>query len=194
MDLTVRNEEAFIDTKLEFSLAVKELMKTKSLDKISVSSICKKCNLTRQTFYRNFQDKYDLVNRYFQQLCNKSFLLMGVKLDLHEALYEKFKFIEDEKIFFSQAFKSDDYNNLKNYDFEMIYKFYEKAIVTQTKKPLSKDFSFLLEMYCKGSIYMTVKWATGYLEISKEKMVDLLIESLPEALKQYLIQLNKINS
>ena len=88
-----------MDTKLEFALAIKDLMKTKSLDKISVSSICKKCNLTRQTFYRNFQDKYALVNWYFQELCNKSFLLMGVELNLKEALYEKFKFIEMKRFF-----------------------------------------------------------------------------------------------
>ena len=50
-----------METKLEFALSIKELMKTKSLDKISVASICKKSNLTRQTFYRNFQDKYDLL-------------------------------------------------------------------------------------------------------------------------------------
>lgn len=182
-----------MDTKLVFALAIKEMLKTKSLDKISVSSICKKCNLTRQTFYRNFKDKYDLVNWYFQQLCDKSFLLMGVELNLKEALCEKFKFIENEKIFFSQAFKSDDYNNLVNYDYEMIYKFYEKAIVKQTKKPLTQDIEFLLEMYCKGSIDMTSKWATGYLDIPKEKMVSLLIQSVPEGLKPYLIQLNKIN-
>lgn len=183
-----------MDTKLEFALAIKELMKTKSLDKISVSSICKKSNLTRQTFYRNFKDKYDLVNWYFQQLCDKSFLLMGVQLTLHEALCEKFTFIENEKIFFSQAFKSDDYNNLKNYDFKMIYEFYENAIVKQTHKPLSEDIAFLLEMYCKGSIDMTSKWATGYLSLPKEKIVDLLIQSVPEKLKQYLLQLNKIKT
>ncbi|MDC7250580.1 MAG: TetR/AcrR family transcriptional regulator C-terminal domain-containing protein [Sphaerochaetaceae bacterium] len=180
-----------METKLQFALSIKALMKNQSLDKISVSSICKESNLTRQTFYRNFKDKYDLVNWYFQQLCDKSFFLMGVKLNLYEALCEKFKFIENEKIFFSQAFKSDDYNNLKNYDFEMIYKFYENAIIQQTKKPLSEDLSFLLEMYCKGSIDMTSKWATGYLDLSKEKMVNLLIKSVPEELKKYLIQLNK---
>jgi len=183
-----------METKLQFALAIQSLMKEKSLDKISVSTICKQCHLTRQTFYRNFKDKYDLVNWYFQQLCDKSFLLMGVELNLHDALCEKFSFIENEKVFFSQAFKSDDYNNLINYDFMMIYKFYEEAIIKQTKKPLTEELSFLLEMYCKGSIDMTSKWATGYLDLPKEKMVDLLIKSVPEELKKYLLQLNMINT
>ncbi len=182
-----------METKLLLALSIKDLMKSTSLDKISVAKVCEVANVSRQTFYRNFNDKYHLVNWYFHELCNKSFLLMGVSLNLEEALYEKFTFIENEKIFFSQAFKSDDSNNLINYDFEMIYQFYEKSIVKQIKKPLSEDLAFLLEMYCKGSIDMTVKWATGYLDISKEKLVELLILSLPVDLKQYLIKLNKID-
>lgn len=183
-----------MDTKLAFALVIKELMKTKSLDRISVSSICQGCYLTRQTFYRNFKDKYDLVNWYFQQLCDKSFLLMGVSLTLQEALYEKFTFIEKEKVFFGQAFKSDDCNNINTYDFKMIFQFYENAIVKQTKRPLTEEISFILEMYCKASIEMTAKWATGYLDLSKERMVELLILALPEDLKKYLIQLNSIQS
>lgn len=183
-----------MNTKLIFALSVKKLMLTKSLDKITVASICKESNMTRQTFYRNFQDKYDLVNWYFHQLCNKSFLLMGVSLTLKEALLKKFTFIEQQKIFFSQAFKSQDSKNLINYDFEMIYKFYEDAIIKQQKNDLlNPETAFLLEMYCKGSIEMTVKWATGYLEISKEKMVELLIKSVPEELKKYLIKFEHIN-
>lgn len=182
-----------METKLLLALSIKSLMRQKSLDKISVAKVCEEAHVSRQTFYRNFNDKYHLVNWYFHELCNKSFLLMGVSLNLEEALCEKFTFIENEKVFFSQAFKSDDCNNLMNYDFEMIYQFYESAIIKQTKKPLDENLAFLLEMYCKGSIDMTVKWATGYLDISKKKLVELLILSLPEDLKQYLIKLNKID-
>ena len=181
-----------MDTKLQFALSIKSLMKTKSLDKITVSSICDDCNLTRQTFYRNFTDKYDLVNWYFRMLCDKSFLLMGVSLTLKEALIEKFTFIENEKIFFCQAFRSNDCNNIQNYDYEMIYQFYENAIIKQTNKKLEDDIKFLLQMYCTGSIDMTAKWVTGYLDLNKEKMVGLLIQSLPEPLKPYLLQLNKV--
>ncbi|MBK5201897.1 MAG: TetR/AcrR family transcriptional regulator C-terminal domain-containing protein [Spirochaetaceae bacterium] len=182
-----------METKLLLALSIKSLMKKKSLDTISVAKVCEEANVSRQTFYRNFNDKYHLVNWYFHELCNKSFLLMGVSLNLEEALCEKFTFIENEKVFFSQAFKSDDCNNLMNYDFEMIYQFYESAIIKQIKKPLDENLAFLLEMYCKGSIDMTVKWATGYLDINKIKLVELLILSLPEGLKQYLIKLNKID-
>ena len=37
-------------------------MKTTPVEEITVRQICEICGVTRQTFYRNFLDKYDLIN------------------------------------------------------------------------------------------------------------------------------------
>ena len=42
--------------------AMKQCMKKSPVDKITVKEIVEECHTTRQTFYRNFQDKYDLIN------------------------------------------------------------------------------------------------------------------------------------
>lgn len=49
-----------------FAKAIKSLIKTQPLDKITVTDIVFQAGKTRQTFYRHFQDKYDLVNWYFE--------------------------------------------------------------------------------------------------------------------------------
>ena len=59
------------------------------------------------------------------------------------------------------AFKSDDQNCLRDHDFELILAFYSDRIQEKSGKPLSEDLKFLLEMYCQGSIYMTVQWVFG---------------------------------
>lgn len=41
---------------------VKDLMRTKTIDKISVTEICQKTGLNRRNFYRYFQDKYEVVD------------------------------------------------------------------------------------------------------------------------------------
>ena len=48
-------------TEAKFKLALKELMKEESIDNISVTVLCKKCNCHRQTFYYHYQDIYDLI-------------------------------------------------------------------------------------------------------------------------------------
>lgn len=173
-------------TKYKLAESIKTIMKTTSLDKITVKEIVDECNITRQTFYRNFKDKYDLVNWYFEQLVKESFLEMGVSKTLNEALERKFTFIKKEKIFFSQAFRSRDFNNLIDYDYRYILNFYTDMIVKKSGRPLEKDIEFLLEFYCHGSIQMTVDWLYEGMKLSEKEISDLLCEALPDKLKKIL--------
>ena len=69
-------------TREKLARAIQEEMEHVPLDKITVTQIVERAGLTRQTFYRNFRDKYDLVNWHFEQLAQKSFKQMGVSLTL----------------------------------------------------------------------------------------------------------------
>lgn len=51
--------------------AAAELMKEKSYRKISVAQICEKAGINRSTFYRNFEDVYDMVGKLPQELLRK---------------------------------------------------------------------------------------------------------------------------
>ena len=172
--------------KYRLAEAVKTLMETESLDKITVRDIVTAAQITRQSFYRHFQDKYDLVNWYFERLAEKSFKLMGVQYTLREGLLKKFEFIRQEKTFFSQAFRSQDYNSLMRYDYQCILDFYTEWIERKTRRPLTPQIQFLLEMYCEGSMQMTVKWVTQGAKESPETIVDLLIDAQPEKLRAVL--------
>ena len=178
----MKNEE----TLFLFAKAIKSLIKKQPLDKITVTDIVSTAGKTRQTFYRHFQDKYDLVNWYFEKLVLKSFEEMNQGGTLQEALNLKFAFIEQEHAFFKEAFKSNDYNNLIHYDFCCIYDFYKKFIYKKTGKDLSKDIDFLLNMYCRGSVDMTVEWVLNDMPIKKEEIVSYLIEAIPDKLKEYM--------
>ena len=173
----MKNEE----TLFLFAKAIKSLIKKQPLDKITVTDIVSTAGKTRQTFYRHFQDKYDLVNWYFEKLVLKSFEEMNQGGTLQEALNLKFAFIEQEHAFFKEAFKSNDYNNLIHYDFCCIYDFYKN-----TGKTLSSDIDFLLNMYCRGSVDMTVEWVLNDIPIKKEEIVSYLIEAIPDKLKEYM--------
>ena len=55
-------------TKYRLAQAMKVCMKEKPVDRITVQEIVDVCGVTRQTFYRKFLDKYDLINWYFGQI------------------------------------------------------------------------------------------------------------------------------
>ena len=105
-------------TKYKLAASMKECMKQMPVDKITVKNIVEGCGVARQTFYRNFLDKYDLINWYFDKLVLQSFEQIGMGHTVGESLTQKFEFIVNEKVFFTEAFRSDDRNSLKEHDFE----------------------------------------------------------------------------
>ncbi|MGI6282824.1 dihydroxyacetone kinase transcriptional activator DhaS [Caproicibacterium lactatifermentans] len=52
-------------TKKALADAMKSLMAEEPFSKISISDICARCSMNRQSFYYHFRDKYDLVNWIF---------------------------------------------------------------------------------------------------------------------------------
>ena len=171
-------------TKYKLAASIKECMRTEPVDKITVKNIVEGCGVTRQTFYRNFLDKYDLINWYFDKLVLESFEQIGMGHTVGESLVQKFEFILNEKVFFTGAFRSDDRNSLKEHDFELILQFYTDLIARKTSQPLDEEMQFLLEMYCQGSVYMTVKWVLGGMKSSPQEMSAKLVEAMPLKLAQ----------
>ena len=189
MKLTAENSKG---EKMKYRLArsMKECMKTMSVDNITVKQITENCGVTRQTFYRNFMDKFDLINWYFDKLLAKSFEHMGMGKTVYDALVKKFTYIQEEHVFFAAAFKYDSQNSLRQHDFELILAFYSDRIQEKSRKPLSEDLKFLLEMYCQGSIYMTVQWVFGRVKRTPEELAADLVKAMPEELAGVFERLN----
>ena len=176
-------------TRYRLAASIKECMKTAPVDRITVKDIVEGAGVTRQTFYRNFQDKYDLINWYFDKLVLSCFEQIGVSHTVGESLTEKLKFIREEKAFFMGAFRSGDHNSLREHDFELILRFYEELISRNTSRQLEEDIRFLLEMYCQGSVYMTVKWILGGMKEEPEQVARKLVEAIPPKLETVFLDL-----
>ena len=84
-------------TEAKFKLALKEMMKTKSLEEINVTALCKKCGVHRQTFYYHYQDIYDLIAAIFLNedltAAENAKTVKGVLSAFASYVYENFGFI-----------------------------------------------------------------------------------------------------
>ena len=176
-------------TKYRLARSMKECMKSTSVENITVKQITENCGLTRQTFYRNFLDKYDLINWYFDKLLVKSFEHMGQGKTVYDALVKKFTYIQEEQTFFSASFRYDDQNSLRQHDFELILAFYENLICEKTGNVPEENIHYMLEMYCQSSIYMTVKWVTGEVTCTPEELASMLVDGMPGKLTELFTEL-----
>lgn len=175
-------------TKWVLADSIRDLMRTMPLDKISVKAITENCQTSRQTFYRNFRDKYDLVNWYFDQIVQKTIRQMGISLTLREGLKKKFDYMLEDKAFFMSVFTSQDYNNLLDYDYRCILNFYQD--VAASNGPVTEEIRFLLAFYCHGSMDMTAAWVHGGMTLAPDAMADRLTEAMPEKLRPSLDNLS----
>ncbi len=176
-------------SKHKMAEAIKICMKTTSVENITVKQIVDTCGVSRQTFYRNFIDKYDLINWYFDRLLEQSFKEMGSGETLREGLIKKFKYIKEERLFFTAAFRVDEQNNLKEHDFYMIFEHYCRLIREKSGNIPDNRTRKILEMYCQASIYMTVQWVLKGMKESEDELADLMIDAMPTPLKELFTEL-----
>ena len=101
-----------------------------------------------------------------------------------DVTYGKFTYIQKEKAFFAAAFRYDKQNSLREHDFDLILAFYENLIHEKSGSPVSPEMHFLLEMYCQGSITMTVKWVLTGMDLTPSEFAALLVRAMPEDLKK----------
>lgn len=73
--IAIRSQECFVESLLE-------LMKSKSLFKITIKDICEKANLSRQTFYQLFSTKEDVLRFYIKRSFEE--IYPDSKIEYHE--------------------------------------------------------------------------------------------------------------
>ena len=97
---------------------------------------------------------------------------------------EIYLYSERKRLFSSAAFRYDKQNSLREHDFDLILAFYENLIHEKSGSPVSPEMHFLLEMYCQGSITMTVKWVLTGMDLTPSEFAALLVRAMPEDLKK----------
>lgn len=106
-------------TKKLLADALQELMREKPFSKISISDICGKCDMNRQSFYYHFKDKYDLVNWIFDQAAVEEGLLTATKEE--ELLRRLSGYLYENRSFYRKAMAIEDYGAFTDHFRDLIY-------------------------------------------------------------------------
>lgn len=65
--------------------------------------------------------------------------------------------------------------------------FIKNLFIKRLEKIFQKILNFLLNMYCRGSVDMTVDWVLNDMPIKKEEIVQYLMDAIPDKLEAYMI-------
>jgi len=146
-----------------------QLIQTKDVENISVSDICKLSNLNRSTFYANYIDIYDLMDKVRIRM-GTEFANMYINDNTagqNSSSYLKmFKHIKENQIFFNTYFK------LKFDTVPTIFKFHEELAL---KYYNNKHIDYHCEFFKAGLNAILKKWLNNGCKETPEEMLEILI-------------------
>ena len=144
-----------------------QLIQKKNIDEISVSTICEISGLNRSTFYANYIDIYDLVEKVKDKMANDFSEFQHSKNSKQnpEGYLNLFNYIKENQIFFKTYFKLESISMTPVTTFSAILaeKYYNNEYI-----------DYHIEFFRAGLNAIIKKWLYGGCKESPEEMVKIL--------------------
>jgi len=144
-----------------------QLIQTKDIEQISIADICKKCGLNRSTFYANYIDIYDLVEKVQTRMADEFAKFQMAHNSKHDpnGYLNLFKHIKENQIFFKTYFKleSISISPILQHNVEMAQKYYD-----------NKYIDYHIEFFRAGLNAIIKKWLNSGCKETPEEMVKIL--------------------
>ena len=144
-----------------------QLIQKKNITEISVSTICEIAKLNRSTFYANYIDVYDLVEKVKNRMADEfaEFQISNNSEQNPTGYLNMFKHIKENQIFYKTYFKLEDISisPITQYNTEMAKTFYNNEYI-----------DYHIEFFRAGLNAIIKKWLNNNCKESPEEMVKII--------------------
>ncbi len=178
-------------TKQQLGAALKKMMETKPIERITIKDITGLCGVNRQTFYYHFDDVYDLLEWVFEEDANRVLP--------REVVYDHWR--EDVMVFFeylyaNRAFALNVYNSRSRMYMLRYYRSVLEscvrsfAVIVSKGLPIEReDFDFVVEFYTDGVVGLIIMWLDNGMQlpptITRERFIHMLDNSVENMLERF---------
>ncbi len=158
------------DSQLKIEKAFIELIQTKEINEITVTDICKKTNLNRSTFYANYIDIYDLVDKIKERMINDFFELYKEEVSIKQHSYDflkLFRHIKENQLFYKTYFKL-------NIDLSPAIEFIEQKEVERFFEKV-ENTDYHVAFFKAGLNAVLNKWLNNNCDLSPEEINQIIV-------------------
>lgn len=162
-----------LTTKKAIALALKEVMKTKPLSKITVNDIAEECSINRQTFYYHFQDIQDLVEWICLTEADEAIEDNKNYETWQEGFSAVFDTLKKEKSFVMNIYRSASREVIQNYLYSLVYPLLY-AVAEEESAGLSvrdDDKEFVAHFYKYAFVGIVLDWIAHDMEANPGNIV-----------------------
>lgn len=175
-----------------------DLLQTKSFEQITVQDLCAKANVRRSTFYRHFNDKYDLLNHVFGTLIDhfRELYLPDINPDNPRQFFEKLMrdvltFIHDNKDIVRSVITLNFYGEVYTIFYEQIYKAVQKQIEFDRQSgQFYVDVTIYGEFLTGGILSVITNWIQHGQQQSIDKVTKEIVNMICGAREVHLKKLS----
>ena len=141
------------------------LLQIKKIDAIGVDEIVGGARVARSTFYRNFSDKYELLQWSYERIVVMTFSTTPADLTVADTALATFEMYRRHRQFFRNGLDSNDRNSLHRAIFEANCEYWMNLIAMVGLDPKADGNPQIVKIYVEGTIARLVEWVeTGMRE------------------------------
>lgn len=174
------------NTKKTIAEGLKRLLMQKTIDKISTREICSVCEISRQTFYYHFKDKYALLAWIYINDCANAYkdkVKEDKKIFSRQRIECTLNVVLKNKDFYKKALDDKSQNSLQSYIHSHcvdVIETYYKNYLNVSK--LDNELHHAIVFYSHGCVSYTLDWINKGFNVSTEEFAKILYDNLPDIL------------
>lgn len=172
-------------TKIKFANALEECLQNTRISQVTVSNIVAVSGLSRQTFYNNFIDIYDLIYWMHTMWIKEVVDTFWKEEDFCQAFEGAAAIMRKHKKFYRQIIWSEGVNSFQKSFYRQNVELSKERIRRVCASEINESIAFLLHLYWSGASQMLVNWIIDDMKMEPAELADLLYEGLPLMLSQY---------
>ncbi len=180
-----KNPEQTEMTQKNIQEAFWTLYTKQSIDKITVKNICNLAGYNRSTFYQYYEDVYDVLRKFENQLLNEidefviQFMKQAGSLNASLAVQAVFELFERLNNYITVLFGSHGDTEFKHKVAEYLKPIWIKYFFHRGDYSPA-EIDLLMEYYISGLLSMYQKWFIDHKDVSVERIIQLSYQTLPD--------------
>ncbi|AMB96087.1 TetR/AcrR family transcriptional regulator [Aerococcus urinae] len=172
-----------MNTKIIIFLALEKLLKSKPFEKITVIEIAQAAHISRATFYRHFEDKFDLANWYYRQKAEEVFQDTSQDSPWY-IFYGLSLFMGQEDATFMQVMLNErGQNSFFDFVSDIFYDYWLSRYQKNIHRPSNAKERFALAIWSRGGASVWQYRLNTQKRLEAKEMADLFEFSMPDFLK-----------
>ena len=163
-------------TKIALEASLKELLRTKPIDRITINDLTEHCGISRMTFYYHFKDIYDLVEWACVEDGKRA--LQGKKTydTWLEGIAQIFEAVLENKPFIMNVYHAVAHEKVEQYLYKLTYELIVNVVEEKCKgiAIADGDKRFIADFYKYAFVGLVQEWIENGMEENPEEIINKL--------------------